>query len=215
MSRLTAPAVVAAAVLSTIALTDAVTFGLTGEPSAASDASGVTGLWAFVGAAHAVAYLLFVALLVTRGPAIDGGSRARRVVRWSLVVALVFLAVGMLGQTVAGLVTGTVHEPPGVVGALVGVSFLWMFLGSALLGLLLLRRPGLRVAAWTLAGVLPALGLAMLLGLLGSAWAHPAYPEVLSAFGLAFVGLAPRHQADPRGLGEVSSRIPDRAGSRA
>ena len=77
-----------------------------------------------------------------------------------------------------------------------GIAFLLMFVASLALGISLLRRPELRLAAWTLTGIIAALGLVILLGAIGSPWAHPAYVEVLAAFGLAFIALAPRHDVD-------------------
>lgn len=195
-SRLAVAALAAAAGLSAIALTDAVTHGLTGSYSVFSDESGVSVLWALSGFVHAAAYLLGAAVLVARGRDVDGGSRARGILRWVLVAGLVSLGVSFVVITVAGVVTGSVWVPPAAVGSVVGVSFALVMLGPAVLGLTLLRRPGWRVAAVTMAASLPLLVLTVLLGVLGSDFAHPAYAEVAAALGVALVGLAPR-RAEP------------------
>lgn len=188
---LTVLALIGAVGISTIALTDAATVALTGEPSGASQEGGVTPLHVLSGLVHAGAYLAFAAVLRGWRAQIDGGSRFRRVVRVVLTVVLATLAVTMLLGTGVSLATGEVPDNA-LYEAVAGTAFLLMFVSSLALGISLLRRPGLRLAAWTLTGILAALGLTILLGALGSAWAHPAYVEVLASFGLAFVGLAPR-----------------------
>lgn len=191
-SRLALAALAAAVGLSAIALTDAVTHGLTGSSSVFSDESGVSVAWGLSGFVHSTAYLLGAAVLVVRGRDIDVGSRARRILRWALVAGLTSLGIGFVVITVAGISTGEVWVPPAAVGTVVGISFALALLTPAILGLTLLRRPGWRAAAVTMVAALPLLLLTVLLGALGSDFAHPAYAEAAAALGVALVGLAPR-----------------------
>jgi hypothetical protein len=195
MSRLTVAALLGAAGISFIALNDAVTLALTGtNTSAGDDTLGLTAYGVIAWLVHAAAYLSFAAVLQSRRHAVDGGSRVRRWTGLVLTTSLVVLAIGMVVGTVLSLVRGDVWTAPSY-ELVMGTAFFAMFVTSLVLGFSLLRRPGLRLAGWTLAAVLPAMGVVFLLGALGSPWAHPAYVEALSAFGLAFVGLAPRREA--------------------
>lgn len=195
---LTAFALVGAAGISAIALTDAVTFALTGESSGATEDRGVTALYVLSGLAHVGAYVAFAAVLRGWRAQIDGTSRFRRVVRVVLTVALTVLAVTLLIGTSVCVATGEVPDNA-LFGAVAGAAFLLMFVASLALGISLLRRPGFRLAAGTLTAIIGALGLVSLLGAVASPWAHPAYVEVLAAFGLAFIALAPRHVEDAHG----------------
>ncbi|MGL5829037.1 MAG: hypothetical protein ACRC0L_05645 [Angustibacter sp.] len=203
MSRsLTAFALTGAVSVSAIALTDAVFVALTGEASGASDEYGVTAPYLLSGLVHVAAYVAFAAVLREWRAQIDGRSRFRRVVRTVLTVALLVLAVAMLIATSIAVTTDEVFDHV-TFGAVAGTAFLLMLLASLALGIALLRRPELRLAARTLTAIAGALGLMILLGAVGSPWAHPAYVEVLAAFGLAFVALAPRHVEDERELAVV------------
>jgi hypothetical protein len=188
---LTALALIGAAGISAIALTDAVTVALTGEASFASDEHGATAPFVLSGLVHVGAYVTFAAVLHGWRAQIDGASRFRRAVRVVLTATLAVLALTLLIGTGVSVATGEVPDNA-VYGAVAGIAFLLMFVASVALGISLLRRPEVRLAAWTLTGILAALGLTILLGAMGSPWAHPAYIEVLASFGLAFVALAPR-----------------------
>lgn len=204
----TALALLGAAGISAIALNDAATFALTGQYSAASDEFGVNPLFVVSGLVHGLAYLAFTSVLHLHRDRVDGGSRFRRGVRVTLSLALLSLAAGMLGSTALSVADGEVLSA-GVLGALVGIGFLLMFVCGTMLGISLLRRRELRLASWTLAGIVPAIGFALLLGAIGSPWAHPAYAEVCVGFGLAFIGLAPRRQ-EAEGPASVSALSPAR-----
>lgn len=207
--QLTACALIGAVGISAIALTDAATVALTGEPSFASDENGVTALYVLTGLVHVGAYVAFAAVLRGWRAQIDGASRFRHAVRLVLTYTFAVLAVSMLIGT--GLAVATGEAPDNAVyGAVAGVAFLLMFVASLALGISLLRRPQLRLAAWTLTGILGALGLAILLGAIGNPWAHPAYVEVLASFGVAFIALAPQHVEDPDGttVGEPTTGQP-------
>lgn len=195
---LTAGALIGAAGVSAIALTDAVTAALTGEPGFVSDEHGVTAQYVLSGLVHVGAYLTFAAVLRGWRAQVDGTSRFRHVVRVILTATLVVLAVTMLIGTGVAVTTGEVVDDTAFV-AVAGIAFLVMFVASLLLGISLLRRSELRLAARTLTGILAALGLVILLGAIGSPWAHPAYVEAVASFGLAFIALAPRHGEDGSG----------------
>lgn len=215
MSRLSVAALLGAAGISFIALYDAFTVALTGQNTGAgTDELGVTVYGVVAWLVHTAAYLAFAAVLHANRRAVDGRSRVRRVARLGLTASLVVLGLGMLVASVVSVARDEVLASAGFEGVM-GAAFFGMFIASLVLGLALLRRPGLRLAGRTLTAVLPVLGVVALLGFLGSPWAHPAYVEVLSAFGLAFVGLARRPEADRAGLVEASHGIPDRAGSRS
>lgn len=205
----TALALLGAAGISAIALNDAATFALTGQSSQASDDFGITPLFILSGIVHGIAYLAFIAVLHTRRAQVDGGSRFRRMVRVVLTLALLSLAMGMSASTAISAANGEVLAE-GIFGWVAGIGFLLMFLCGTMLGLSLLRRREFRLASWTLVGIVPAIGLALLLGTIGSPWAHPAYAEVCVGFGLAFIGLAPRRQAAEE-TASVSELSPARA----
>ena len=189
---LTIAALAGAAGLSAIAINDAATFALTGSYSAASDEFGVNPLYLASGLVHGLAYLAFAGVLHAHRRRVDDGSRLRRVIRLALIVVFLTLAAGMLANTAASAATGEMLDGDGLYGAVATVSFLLMFVGSIALGFSLLRRPDMRLPAWTLVAILPALLLTILIAVSGSPWAHPAYVEALVCFGIAFIGLPPR-----------------------
>lgn len=194
---ITIAALTGAVGLSAIALNDAATFALTGHYSAASDEFGVNPLYLVSGLVHGLAYLALAGVLRAFGPRVDGGNRFRRIVRLTLIVAFLVLAGGMLVGTAVSAVTGEMLSGSGLYGGVANVSFLLHFLGSVALGFSLLRQPGMRLPAWTLIAILPVLGLTIVLGVLGSPWAHPAYAEALVCFGVAFIGLSARDATHP------------------
>ena len=195
---LTASALIGAVGISAIALTDAATVALTGETSFASDEHGVTSLYVLFGLVHVGAYVAFALVLRGWRTQIDGSSRFRRLVRVVLTCTLAVLAATLLIGTGVAVATGEVVDNA-VFGTVAGIAFLLMFVASLALGISMLRRPDLRLAAWTLTAIIGALGLAILLGVIGSPWAHPAYVEVLASFGLAFIALSPRPAEDGDG----------------
>lgn len=187
----TVAALAGAGGLSAIALSDAAIFALTGQRTAFSDEFGVNPWFVVGGIVHALAYLAFAGVLWEQRVRVDGGSRFRRVVRSVLTGALLFLAVGMFAHTALSMATGEVNDNA-VFGAVAGIALLLMIVGSVTLGISLHRRPDMWLPAWTLSGILPAIGLTIVLGVLGSPWSHPAHAEALVSFGLAFIGLSPQ-----------------------
>jgi hypothetical protein len=182
MNRLIWAALVAATAVAAIALTDAVTHGLTGEFSMFADGGPE---WAYNAstAVHGILYALLVAVLVVEGRRIDDGRRSVRWVRRVLVVLLAVMAVSFL----LGVAVRT--DPPGWLLALTTAGFVLSFPVSGVLGILLLRSPGRLLPAVLLTAVLGGLGLTLLLAALGSDFAHPAYAEALQFFGVALLGV--------------------------
>jgi len=182
MNRLTWAALAAATAVAAIALTDAVTHGLTGEYSVFAEGGPALAYNAST-AVHGILYALLVAVLVVERRRIDNDRRAVRRVRRVLVVLLAVLAVSFL----LGMVVRT--EPPGWLMALTTAGFVLGFPVSGVLGILLLRSPGRRLPAVLLTAVLGGLALTLLLAALGSDFAHPAYAEALQFFGVALLGV--------------------------
>ena len=193
MSRLTKIAVLLAALVSVIALQDAVTQALTGHASALSDEPGQTVPWlANLGSAvHVLAYLAFVAVMVRYGTVIDAGRRVRTALRWSLIVAYGVIAVVLTAMEVTNTVGGSL-------GTVANVVFLVMLLGPPALGITMLAQGERAPSAFLMAASVPALGLMILLGFLAPHWAHPAYMETVVNFGLALLGVGASRTAPVR-----------------
>nr|KEP23853.1 hypothetical protein DA06_04065 [Georgenia sp. SUBG003] len=199
MNRLTWAALAAATVVAAIALTDAVTHGLTGSYSAFTESG--TG-WAYYSstAAHGLIYALLAAVLAAHAEHIDTGRRAVRRVRRALIGVLAVQAVAfLLGVAVSA------DDLPTWVSGMTGVAFLLNFPVSALLGILLLRTPGRRLPALLLTAVLGGLALTVVLGALGSDFAHPAYAEVPQFFGVALLGRAAHRHRSPAPASQVAA----------
>ena len=73
-------------------------------------------------------------------------------------------------------------------------TFLAMFTLAFALGVATIRNPDLRPAPYLLIGIVPAIGLMIALGALGSDFAHPGYAETLVNFGIALLALRPRRE---------------------
>lgn len=183
---LPAVAVVMASAISAVALTDAVARGVAGWSPIDQD-QGIGWVNITVSVVHAVGYAVLAGLLMSQAPSIDAGSRVRRWLRRLLEVTLAALA-GLYG-IVFFLVDMTAASAAATVsGAVAGIAFAGMFVLSCALGVSLLNRRELRPAAWLLSAQIPVLALTLLLAAIGSPFAHPAYLEVTSAFGLALLG---------------------------
>lgn len=178
MSRLAWLALVASVAASAIALTDAVSVGLTGSSSVFGGPLSVVSTLV-----HGLMYASLAAVLLVEADAIDAGHASTRWLRRALVVSYVPLAVLFL----AGTVTMTA-EPPPALGAVTTAAFLASFPLSAALGITLLTRRTLRVPAVLLALVPAGLIAVSVLGAAGSRWAHPACAEVLQYLGVALLG---------------------------
>lgn len=179
MSRTTLAAPVLAVAASLIALTDAVTTGLTGQPSVFS-AEGPGWAQVVSNAVHGLAFAVLAATLVR---ARLGGGRPRRWTGRALAVVLAVLAVPSLLDAVLPM-----EAAAEALSVPATAAFVLLFPLGAALGLMLRREPGLRVPALLLTLVLPAFVLTFVLGAVAPAWAHPAYAEVLLYLGVALLG---------------------------
>lgn len=183
-------ALVGAVVTSAIALTDAVTHGVTGHYSAFADDSGVPVVTALGGVAHGLTYLALCFVLVREVDRFRVTNRVARAARWVVLASLALLAPGFLlvapVLTFAEVDGGVAYT---IWGGVAGVAFLGMILGSLVLGLALLRTRSLGVGARVLSMMVPVLGLTLLVAWLAPDWAHPAYLEATLHFGIALLGV--------------------------
>lgn len=183
-------ALTGAVVTSAIALTDAITHGVTGGYSPFSEESDMTGVAAAGSLAHGLTYLALAAVLVREADRFRSTNRAARGSRWVVLVSLAVLAAGFIFVApvvdLRGAYDGTAYTSFGLVA---GPAFGGLILGSLVLGLALLRNRALGVGARVLGLMLPVIGLSVLLGWLASDWAHPAYAETTLHFGLALLGV--------------------------
>lgn len=184
-------ALVGAVVTSAIALTDAVTYGITGDYSAFSDESDLPVVAALGGLAHGFAYLAFGLVLLREADRFTAINRVARGARWVVLSSLALLAAGFV--LVAPILAfrevdeGAMYT---IWGGVAGVGFLGMILGSLVLGLALLRNRSLGIGARVLSLMVPVLGVTVLLAWLAPDWAHPAYLEATLHFGLALLGVS-------------------------
>ncbi len=195
-------AITAATIYSAMSLYDAVHHGVTGEGSVFSDKYGTTWATITIGIVAAVSFIVNAAILVIERIRIDRGSRLRRWVRRLLAADLAVLAaVFGIGIPLMGALRPVSLDA--AVGAVAGVAFASMFLLAVALGLCLVRVRQLRPSAVLLIAVLPALGLAIILQAIGSAFAHPAYAETAVYLGIALLGRRAEidiAEPDPSGL---------------
>lgn len=189
LSRHHLAALVAATGTSAIALTDAVTHGITGHYSVFSDDSGVRSAVVASGLVHGLTYVALLVVLLRERARFAASNRVARGARWIVMISLGFLALGFL--TLVPFLNPRGGDGPvaTALNVLVGPAFAGMILGSLVLGLALLRSAALGVGARVLACMLPVLGVTALLGWLAPDWAHPAYLETTLNFGIALLGV--------------------------
>ncbi len=176
-----------AAVLSTIALTDALWQGFQhGAPAPWHSPEGYKWMDAGMDLGHALPYLLLAIILIRIGPRLDTGGYVRWV-RRLLVLTFSLFAAMMLWGVIAG-------EDATALGALEivpGILFLALLVLPIMLGAALLRRRALRVPAILLAGSLLPIILMIGMSAMGSSpFAHPAYAETFTLFGVALLPFA-------------------------
>jgi hypothetical protein len=183
-------AVAAAALTSSIALFDAATAATTGHYSVFAEDSGNTLALVVSDIVHGLNYAALGWVLVHERRCFAGYGRLVRGARWVLLASLAVLAIAFLVVAPALAVSGA--HPAGVLGAawgvLANVTFFGMILATVLLSLVVLRRNRLGVGGRVLRLLLPVAVATVLLGVLGSPWAHPAYVETVINLGLALVG---------------------------
>ena len=183
-----------AAGTSAIALTDAVVHGVTGHSVLPAEETEPAVVVASI--IHGITYAALCWVLVTEAYRIDSGARLRTWLRRGLIADLLVMSalflVGIpLSAWISALRTNpTVDDVFSVVG---NGAFLGMFALAFALGVSTIRRAALRPAPYLLIGIVPAIGLMIGLGALGSDFAHPAYAETLVNFGIALFGRR-RHQ---------------------
>lgn len=185
-----------------IALFDAVTQGVTGHNSVFADDTDIVWLAQLGNVLHGLAYTGAVAVLVMNRRRIVAVNRVAAAAYWPVLVAVAILGAGFL------LVMPflDLDAMPAAAGMVATPAFVVMLLGAPVLGLSLLRAPDMRPGNALLAAMVPILGLTILVGLLAPNWAHPAYLETASAFGLTLLG----YQGARR---TVAARPVERAGS--
>ncbi len=180
----------AAVLTSGIALTDAVTSGLTGDGGPFSEEAGTTSVLVVGIVVHSLTYLALAHVLVREAPRFAGVNRVARATRWLLLGSLSVLAAAfatVVPVTVAYDVTkGLFYDASGIVAA---IAFLGLILGALVLGLALLRSRALGIGARLLALMVPVLAATLLLQAVAPAWAHPAYLEITLQLGLALLGV--------------------------
>lgn len=183
-------ALAGAVLTSAIALTDAVTHGLTGGWSPFSEESEATTLVVVGCVVHGLTYAALAGVLVREAPAFAVANRVARATRVVLLLSLVALAVGFLtvvpAMTAYDVTSGALYDVSGIVASL---AFLGMILGALVLGLAVMRTRALGIGGQVLALMLPVLGATVLLQVLVPLWAHPAYLETTLQIGLALVGV--------------------------
>jgi hypothetical protein len=183
-------ALLAAAATSGIALFDAITMATTGHFSVFADDSGHVPAQVAGSLVHGATYAALVWVLGSEARRFSGYGRVVRGARMVLTVALGILAVGFL--VVAPLFAAVGLELDGVAGTVWGViasvAFFGMVLAAIVIGLAVLRRNTLGLGGSVLRLLLPVAVVTVLLGVLGSPWAHPGYVETVINVGLALVG---------------------------
>lgn len=180
--------------LSTIALNDAVTHGLTGQYTVFNDESGRTVPLLLSDLVHGLTYAALCLVLVREAGRFADTNRVARVARVARRVLLVSLALLALGFVVASPVmllwTG---EPTGVGAVVWGVigtgALLAMVLAGIVLGLALARRNPLGLGGRVLLALLPVIVATIGLGLVAPDWAHPGYTEMVINVGVALLGV--------------------------
>lgn len=190
MSTLTKLALTLAVATSGVAILDAILVGITGRATVFADQSGMSLTLLLVSLLHAAAYVALALLLHVHREPIDADSLVRRVLRIGLEVSYVLMAV-FFGPIVIGTwaTGGDPADIPDLLNLPAALGFAGLFLFTIMLGIALLKVPGMRLPALILTGVTAGIGLAILLGALNSDFAHPAYPEALAYIGTALTGV--------------------------
>jgi hypothetical protein len=197
MNKHRALAVAGSLGLSAIALTDAITHGITGHGSVFADDSSHNSVILIGDAVHGLAYVGLALVLRGTGGDFRTYGRVVRGVRRLLVGAFAALAADMLGMAPLVVLTGGFEDSPlvGVDEAFATTAFLAMLLGTLALGIATLRRNELGLGGQVLRLMLPVLLLTVGLGFLAPDWAHPGYLETTTNFGIALIGVGVVTQA--------------------
>jgi hypothetical protein len=196
MPRINKIAIVMAALVSSIALYDALVHAFTGHYSAFSDdpIHGVAWVATAGSIVHGLCYMALIAVLVRHAAVIDGGRTLRKVLRIILIGA--YGAIIIVGSAIT--VLGNTESPLGLVAT---ALFIPMLLVPPILGTTLLVQGDRTPSAFLLAASVAVLGLVVLLSFIAPDWAHPGYVEATVNLGLALLGIhastttqVPQHQ---------------------
>ncbi len=176
-----------AAVLSTIALTDALWQGFQhGAPAPWHSPEGYKWMGAGMDLGHALPYLLLAITLIRIGPKLDTGGYVRWLRRLLVLTFSLFAAMILWG-----VIAGEDATALGALEIVPGILFLALLVLPIMLGAALLRRRALRVPAVLLAGsLLPIILMIGMSAMGGSPFAHPAYAEIFTLFGVALLPFA-------------------------
>jgi len=176
--------------LSAIALTDAVTHGVTGSYSPFADDSGQTGAILVSYVVHGLAYLALAHVLRRESAAFAAAPRVARGARRVLLLCFAVLGVGFLVPAPATYLAGAGEGALGSVWSMVGLlSLLGLLLGATVLGLAVARRNPLGIGGRVLGALIPVLLATIPVGFLAPDWAHPAYLEPTINVGVALLGV--------------------------
>jgi hypothetical protein len=183
-------ALVAAALTSSIALFDAATAATTGHYSVFADDSDSLLSQAGSSVVHGACYAALTWVLVREADRFSEYGRAVRITRRVLVVSLAVLGVGFVAVAPALTLAGiTVNGPAGTLWGLVASIAFFAMIGTAVvLSVVVWRRNLVGVGGQVLRLLLPVAAGTILLGVLGSPWAHPAYVETTINVGIALIG---------------------------
>jgi hypothetical protein len=193
MTRTARAAMIAAVLTSAISIADGVYHGLTGQFLLNEDINPRVVTVSF-DALLAVTFALLAVVLMQQADRVDAGGRVvrwiRRLMQGVLALPALAFAAGLAVDRTAE--TSTIHRIWDVAG---GISFVLMFMVGIVLGVCLLRRPDLRVAAVLMAAPAALIPLLFLVQALAPGWAHPAYAETALYIGLALLGFRTRYHA--------------------
>jgi hypothetical protein len=189
-STLALVAFTSSALLSGVAIADAVQLGLhLHRPLDLSNAP--PALIGVVCALHSLVFAALAAVLwqFTRPPYNTG-----RTARWALRATAAADAVLAIIYAYGTLTKGAF---PPALEAVAGSAFLIMFVAGAVGGTALLRHPGRRWAGALLLAPVPVLAIITLAAALGWHGAHPAYAEVFAYFGAALLAVPSTFTTSP------------------
>jgi hypothetical protein len=177
--------------LSAIALTDAMTHGITGHGSVFADDSSHNSVILLGEAVHGLAYVGMALVLWGAGGDFRTYGRVVRGVRLLLVGAFAALAVDMLAMAPVVVLTGGYEDSPlvGVDEVFATTAFLAMLLGALALGIATIRRNELGLGGQVLRLMVPVVLATIGLGFVAPDWAHPGYLETTVNFGISLIGV--------------------------
>ncbi len=191
-------ALVAGTMVSVVALSDAVTKGLTGH-GAFDEGSQHPALILAASLVHTFTYLALLTVVVRERRRFIAANRFARVLRYVLMACLGwFVLATVVLDPIFWLGGISMDSSVGAIGGSVGsAAFLGMILSSLLLGLAVLRNNPLGIGGRILGAMAPVLGILVLLGFVANSWVHPAYLEVIINYGVALIGVGAAATYEP------------------